>query len=176
MSGRFDPEICQWIVTHYDWGMGGTLQDCLEVLFSSTDDSGPPQLALDLHKEFKSSCLKNGYASADGWTVYYATIKGESSLDRNESKPKPGYVYVIHAVGTDRYKIGKSVNPNARLTSLSKQAPYRLKLFLSFHVQDMSGAEKQLHRYFVDKQVNSEWFQLDDRDIEYLKAWSNNSV
>lgn len=176
MNRRFDPQSNQWTVVYRHGGLGGTLQDCLDELFSFTDYSGPPRLNPELYNEFKNSCLKYGYASVDGWTVYYDTIEGESSLGKNESTPKPGYIYVVHAVDTELYKIGKSVNPNNRLASLSKQAPYRLKLLFSFAVKDMSRAEKQLHQHFVDKQVNSEWFQLSSDDIEHLKSWSSHSL
>ncbi|MBD2414515.1 hypothetical protein FACHB389_31500 [Nostoc calcicola FACHB-389] len=172
MSKRFDPNSLQWTVVYRHGGLSGTLQVCLDELFSDTDYSGTRQLNPESYKEFKDNCLKYGYASVNGWTVYYETVEGESSLIRNQITPKPGYIYVVHAINTDRYKIGKSVNPNNRLVSLSKQAPYKLKLLFSFAVQDMSKAEKQLHQYFIDKQVNSEWFQLSNDDIEYLKSWS----
>lgn len=172
MSKRFDPDSLQWTVVYCHGGLSGTLQVCLDELFSYTDYSGPPRLNPESYKEFSNNCLKYGYASVDGWTVYYDTVEGESSFGRNETMPKPGYIYVVHAVNTDRYKIGKSVNPHNRLASLSKQAPYKLKLLFSFAVQDMSKTEKQLHQHFVDKQVNSEWFQLSSDDIEYLKSWS----
>lgn len=173
MSKQFDPNTSQWTVVHHHGGFGETtLQDCLDEIFSYTDYSGSPRLSPELYKEFKNNCLKYGYASVNAWTVYYDTAEGESSLRHCESAPKPGYIYVVHAVNTDRYKIGKSVNPRNRLVSLSKQAPYKLKLLSSFAVQDMSKAEKQLHHHFVDKQVNSEWFQLSNDDIECFKSWS----
>lgn len=173
MSKRFDPNRPQWMVVHNQGGLGGgTLQDCLDKLFSYTDYSNSALLSPELCKIFKNSCLKYGYASVNGLTVYYETVESESSLEKAESSPKPGYIYVIQAVGTVRYKIGKSIDPHNRLTNLSKQAPYRLKLVFSFTVKDMSKAEKQLHQYFVDKRVNSEWFELSDADVEHLKSWT----
>ena len=176
MSRRFNPNVSQWTVVHGCGGLGGSLQDCLNELFFYTEYSGPPQLNPEIYKEFKNNCLKYGYASVDNWTVYYETVEGESSLGNKGTTSKPGYIYVIHAVNTDRYKIGKSINPNNRLVSLSKQAPYKLKLLFSFAVQDMSRAEKQLHQHFVDKQVNSEWFQLSNDDIEDLKSLSPHNL
>jgi hypothetical protein len=69
-----------------------------------------------------------------------------------------GYVYLIHAVGTDRYKIGRSVNPPVRLETLKKQSPYPLQIVECFWTPDAITDEKKLHIYFKSDRVYGEWF------------------
>ena len=55
MSKRFDPNSSQWMVIFSCGGRGGTLQDCLDEIFSYTDYSGSPRLSPELYKEFKNN-------------------------------------------------------------------------------------------------------------------------
>lgn len=73
-----------------------------------------------------------------------------------------GYVYLIHAEGTTRYKIGRSVNPIARCSDIQKQAPYPLKIISSFWSINSVEDEKRLHKSYASYRVFGEWFELDD--------------
>lgn len=69
-----------------------------------------------------------------------------------------GYVYLIHALGTNRYKIGRSVNPIVRFETLKKQSPYPLQIIDCFWTPDSIEDEKRLHQYFKSDRVFGEWF------------------
>jgi hypothetical protein len=71
-----------------------------------------------------------------------------------------GYIYLIHAVGTDRYKIGRSANPVARFETLKKQSPYPLQIIECFWTPDAVEDEKMLHGYLHQDRVYGEWFEL----------------
>lgn len=71
-----------------------------------------------------------------------------------------GYVYLIHAAGTNRYKIGRTVNPIVRLGQLQKQSPYPLRIVESFWSPDAIADEKALHSEFFESRVLGEWFEL----------------
>ncbi len=73
-----------------------------------------------------------------------------------------GYVYLIHALGTDRYKIGRSVNPVARFETLKKQSPYPLKIIECFWTPDAIADEKYFHEigWLSQKRKHGEWFEL----------------
>lgn len=73
-----------------------------------------------------------------------------------------GYVYLVHAVGTDRYKIGRSVNPVARLEQLKGQSPYPLQILECFWSPDAAADEKGLHERFANNRVYGEWFEFED--------------
>ncbi|WP_292808879.1 GIY-YIG nuclease family protein [Nostoc sp. JL23] len=69
-----------------------------------------------------------------------------------------GYVYLIHAIGTDRYKIGRSVNPVTRLETLKKQSPYPLQIVECFWTPDAIADERSLHLFFKQFRAHGEWF------------------
>lgn len=73
---------------------------------------------------------------------------------------REGYIYLIHAEGTNRYKIGRSVNPIARVSDIQKQAPYPLKIIASAWTLDAPSDETFLHRIYSDWRIYGEWFDL----------------
>ena len=85
--------------------------------------------------------------------------------DEGENEPL-GWIYLVRADGTDRYKIGKSINPTKRLSSLQTSSPYRLSLLAKTQVADMKKEEAFLHDYFQDNRVTGEWFELTPKRVE----------
>lgn len=83
------------------------------------------------------------------------------------SKPKsgPGFVYLMHATGTDLYKIGLSANPIKRLYKLNGESPYEIKILHTIFVDSMLIAEGYFHRIFGAKRIKNEWFRLDSYDV-----------
>ncbi|MFW9260477.1 GIY-YIG nuclease family protein [Nostoc sp. CALU 546] len=77
---------------------------------------------------------------------------------------KPGYIYLIHSVGTYRYKIGLTVAPRTpedRLKELnSRQSPYPLKLIHYVFVADVYKVEKEIHQACKSFNVYREWFEF----------------
>ena len=73
---------------------------------------------------------------------------------------REGYIYLIHAEGTNRYKIGRSVNPITRAADIQKQAPYKLKIVRSAWTLDAPFDEAELHRWYTSWRVFGEWFDL----------------
>ncbi len=78
------------------------------------------------------------------------------------------YIYLIHAEGTNRYKIGRSVNPIVRAADIQKQAPYPLKIIKSAWTLDAPFDEAELHRLYAGYRVFGEWF---DFGTEADKIW-----
>ncbi|MBW4480281.1 MAG: GIY-YIG nuclease family protein [Tolypothrix brevis GSE-NOS-MK-07-07A] len=85
-----------------------------------------------------------------------------------------GYVYLIHAVGTDRYKIGRSVNPPARLETLKKQSPYPLQIIECFWTPDAIADEKYFHNreYLAPHRKFGEWFEVSNERDDTLSLSS----
>ncbi len=73
---------------------------------------------------------------------------------------REGWVYLIHAVGTNRYKIGRTQNPVARYETLKKQSPYPLQIIDSMWTVDMVTDEAYLHQNLSNTRVHGEWFEL----------------
>lgn len=87
-----------------------------------------------------------------------------STLTINDIPPdRSGYVYLIRAEGTDRYKIGRSVNPVARHQTLTKQSPYPLRIAECFWTPDCISDERFLHETLASYRVFGEWFEFDSQ-------------
>ncbi|MBD2255342.1 GIY-YIG nuclease family protein [Nostoc parmelioides] len=87
-------------------------------------------------------------------------ILSEETLHRY--RLNQGYVYLIHAEGTNRYKIGRSVNPIARFEQLKAQSPYPLRIIDSFWTPDSINDEKYFHEQYKEYRIFGEWFELTD--------------
>ena len=80
-----------------------------------------------------------------------------------------GFVYVIHAIGTNRYKIGKSIRERQyRLRELRKQSPYPISLVLWLPTDNPIKLEDALHKAFEWFRVHGEWFEFFDDDMALI--------
>jgi hypothetical protein len=74
-----------------------------------------------------------------------------------------GYVYLIHAVGTNFYKIGKSIHPDKRLTQISPKMPFECELIATRKSLFVTEAEKHYHGWLHSFRANGEWFEGIDK-------------
>jgi len=79
---------------------------------------------------------------------------------------------LIHAVGTNRYKIGLTVRTvEQRLAELnSSQSPYPLELIDYISVSDVHSAEKYYHQKYQSDRKHGEWFEFDKYKLRSIKA------
>ncbi len=75
-------------------------------------------------------------------------------------------VYIAHAVGTDRYKIGWSVDVCSRISHLQTGCPYLIEVLGVIDTEQ--DVEKQLHILWGEYQVQGEWFCLDSQQLTGL--------
>jgi hypothetical protein len=78
-----------------------------------------------------------------------------------------GYLYIISSE-LGFYKIGRTKNVAARMTQL-KSMPLKVESVHTIACEDEIKFEKELHERFKDKRKSSEWFVLDENDIEELR-------
>jgi hypothetical protein len=85
------------------------------------------------------------------------------------SRPKnlPGFIYLVHAVGTDRFKIGRALNVPIRLRALQTSSPLKIRYVYHACVENMSQSEMELHQKFSHKREIGEWFVLTTEDVKY---------
>jgi Meiotically up-regulated gene 113 len=76
-----------------------------------------------------------------------------------------GYVYLLNAVETDIYKIGFSKNVIKRVNSLKSSSPIDISIYKIYKCYKAYYVEQELHKLFIDKRVNNEWFRLDAQDL-----------
>lgn len=76
--------------------------------------------------------------------------------------------YLINIVGTNLYKIGRSIEPEARLAQLASGQPYEYKLIAVCG----TDIELKLHKHFAEYNTNStnsrEWFCFDDQVLRQV--------
>ena len=85
---------------------------------------------------------------------------------------KEGHVYLLHAVGTNRYKIGmtQSGRMAKRLDELSgSQAAFPVELITFIDVSDRHQVEAELHQRFKAFRVHGEWFSFQGREIKSVQ-------
>lgn len=89
-------------------------------------------------------------------------------FDDSAYRNKPGYVYLIHAQGTNRYKIGLTTRSvQARLSELnSSQSPYPLELLEVIETDNVTETEGYLHERFANYRVHGEWFEFDSKALK----------
>jgi hypothetical protein len=86
------------------------------------------------------------------------------------AKPRravPGYVYLIRTEN-GLYKIGKAKDIKKRLQPFGVHFPMKWELVHSFHSDDYSIAEEELHWQYRDKRDVGEWFKLTSADVETI--------
>lgn len=80
---------------------------------------------------------------------------------------KSGYIYLIHATGTNRYKIGLTTRSvEERFAELnSSQSAYPLELIASAKYSNIVEVEKTLHEKYRHNRAHGEWFEFSKHEI-----------
>jgi Meiotically up-regulated gene 113 len=91
----------------------------------------------------------------------------------NGTEEKQGHVYLIRAIGTNRYKIGMT-SPGRiekRFAELSSgQSCYPLKLLGWIDTTDRFEAELRLHTCFKSYRKFGEWFEFSPQELARVEA------
>lgn len=96
--------------------------------------------------------------------AYAAAVVGIAA----NRKARPGFVYVI--VAENSYcKIGKTTNPDDRLSRLQTGNPFQIRYEILIRCDDNHAVEQALHRRFDQKNMTGEWFRLSPEDINDIK-------
>lgn len=78
-----------------------------------------------------------------------------------------GYVYLLSAVGTNIFKIGKSkASVLNRLKDLQTSSPIKLRYVYHAYVKNYSRCEIELHRKFSERRQIGEWFTLTTAEVK----------
>ena len=77
------------------------------------------------------------------------------------------FVYVFKV--NDLCKIGRTRNPQRRISQLQTAIPFTLEVVYLVPTQH-HDLERALHRRFEDKRRRGEWYALQPTDIEWIKG------
>lgn len=147
------------------------------VVFDVAEDLG-------IEEDKVREILTDAVVPCSPWYSFYHNFvfpmdRVNRSLEENPPKKTGswGWIYIMEDPSSDLYKIGKSIDPNDRLANLNRNLtpqalPYSLRV--SIKVPEYSSVEEQLHQLYADKRQyagdgqGSEWFMLDERDIDEI--------
>jgi len=96
-------------------------------------------------------------------------------MKKHQTLSSPGYVYLMHATGTDMYKIGLSENPIKRAEKLNYESPHEIVLVHKILVESMLAIESYFHNLFLDKRIKNEWFRLNEFDVNMFCSLSGHT-
>ena len=95
-------------------------------------------------------------------------------MDLSYTSSRSGYVYLVWAISTPRYKLGKSLNPPLRLEQLNAQSCYPLRLLESHFFENYVYHEKRLHSVAAQWRVHGEWFEIPEFVLQNTMLWFHN--
>lgn len=96
-----------------------------------------------------------------------ANVDAESWRDKRT--PAPGYVYLLEAEN-NIYKIGRSRDLKTRVLTIQMHSPVKVILLHRFQSKNSIIAEETLHKKYAAKRKHGEWFDLNDREVNEIKA------
>lgn len=111
---------------------------------------------------------------------YYADHEHQKELVRLRSKRNPrkhrytkvgeerSGIYIIEMKGV--FKIGMSSNVHERIRQIIGSLPYHGDLVAIIETQQARIIESELHKEFIEKRLNGEWFSLDHVDLKKIRA------
>ncbi len=86
---------------------------------------------------------------------------------------KPGYLYMIEAIGVGRIKIGWTTDVGQRLVSLSTGSPVELELIAV--TRGTQHDEVQIHKLLSEHRVLGEWFRPKREVLALAAKWRSRS-
>ncbi|MBH0168262.1 GIY-YIG nuclease family protein [Fictibacillus sp. 18YEL24] len=81
----------------------------------------------------------------------------------------PGYVYFVQEHLNGTFKIGKTKHIEKRMNVFGVKLPFKNELIYLIKTGDHHQTEVAFHKYFSQKRLEGEWFQLNQEDISWIK-------
>ncbi|QNF32635.1 GIY-YIG nuclease family protein [Adhaeribacter swui] len=82
-----------------------------------------------------------------------------------------GCIYILNIENTNIYKIGFSINPLNRISSIRTSNPFDISITVIFKCFHANKLERELHNLFQSKRKNREWFVLDSENFKEIKEY-----
>jgi hypothetical protein len=88
----------------------------------------------------------------------------------NKKNENNGYVYLLKS-DREWYKIGISINYKKRCQGIIGGLPFKAEIYYHKFVSNYKKCETELHYRFAKKRQGGEWFILNEKDVQYIKAY-----
>jgi len=90
-----------------------------------------------------------------------------------KSKVDPEMSSFVYFIKSDYgFKIGKTKDLNNRLNVFGVKLPFKVELHSYIETIRMNDCESFFHQVFYDRQINGEWFNLDENDLVLISMLS----
>jgi hypothetical protein len=96
-------------------------------------------------------------------------VKSSNEFKSPYKKNQNGWVYFLKEELTNSTKIGRTKDLNKRINNLGLILPFETELVFSIKCVDHFYAEIEFQKFFKDKRRNGEWFDLTEKDINWIK-------
>lgn len=96
-------------------------------------------------------------------------IAFQAEIAESVNKRNCGYVYLMRS-GNGYYKIGISKKVEGRLDGLKRQFPVEIEVIHYIASKQYRDVERYLHRKYESKRIEYEWFNLESKDIKWIKS------
>ena len=107
--------------------------------------------------------IRRAYLILTGPKIEPGPIQDDSEEDGS------GFVYLAATEHGD-YKIGRSQNPDDRISHFDTKMPIDVRRVHIFPADNADEAESILHEWCDDHRVKGEWFDLSDRHVDVIKS------
>lgn len=147
------------------------------VLLSATgdDDDRLRKVRQLFFRGFRLSSVKPKKKPAKAASRRFDVTNDETEINSTPTKkPKQsveGVVYMLQGGGY--FKIGKSINPDKRLTQIKLQIPFKVEVVHIIRAANPAEVESHWHRRFASRRQNGEWFLLTEAEVNEFKSVSN---
>lgn len=84
--------------------------------------------------------------------------------------PVAGYVYLVHPIGHNVYKIGCTTDLARRMKKMQSGHDYKLEYIAAIYYENYIYAEFKWHRKYERYHLSSEWYALPDSEVEHFKG------
>ena len=90
-----------------------------------------------------------------------------------EERKRIGHIYIIHSLddASRFYKIGMTEGNKQRPRQVMSSLPFACELWAYFKVGCVHSVERFLHARFAQKRRKGEWFELDEDDLVWIRAY-----
>jgi len=147
-------------------------QRCFHVAFESENKPGWELLAkdcitnigkfLDSKRSEKIFGMSLATAREFYWGLRY---KPSRPLEQHASLRKSTWIYLMKDLRSGYIKIGNSIQPRYRESTLQAEQPL-IELLYAWEGTGLD--ERVLHQQYKDQRLRGEWFDLDDKDIHAI--------
>lgn len=123
-----------------------------------------------MHTLFSPICIPDDLRKELELIVGYKRHE-QKKMEQKEVKyevKRDGFVYFLTA-DNGLTKIGRTKNLDSRIHHFTTKLPYELEETLILKTDDAPLLESEIHGLFADKRIRGEWFDLNDKDIDFIK-------